>query len=217
MILKSEDKALTAIIDKWIGIPYYIYNSTSGRNLLYKGKGSLNDIKKFATDNNIVDLKTLEKYRIGIDCSGFVYRVLEERYGKNLVKSIKPINTLAYLKYLIYRENNVNLVSANALTKDLNATKKDIERIMVSDLIRFSGGKHVAIVESIEYDDSNYPKKILIAHSTSGIGVERSIVNVVNKNSSIVLQEFASEKLSKLIKYAINDNYIARLNLLNNI
>lgn len=160
-------------ITKYIGIPYYV---NSARNSLQQeavlvGKGTAHEIAlktiEYANQDK-VDLRQLsppqiyafqKKHRLGIDCSGLAFHLLELLYpqiGNTLVGSDN--------------RRGVRRLSANLLTSFPNAVPIPPDaQPQLGDLIRFDSGKHVLfIVEAdkkhIHYLHSSQRTKIRGVH-----------------------------------------------------
>lgn len=138
--------------------PYWMNKLKDGEVFIrgqFNGKGSwqyiqsaLNSaLKKEHLDDKILPQEKLQKlarrHRIGIDCSGFVYRVFEHLGLSNIFPE------------------NINHTNANIITTSQISLKVDkIKDIRPLDLIRMLGGKHIAVVinktdQEIEYAHSS--------------------------------------------------------------
>lgn len=111
------------------------------------GELKSNSIIQTYVNNNVSDT--------GVDCSGFVYYVLNEWTGNNAV--MKQFNNTSY-------SDGVNAI---ALTDTSNGTlitaAKDVE---IGCTIRTHNGGHVLVVYEIEMNGSGEVTKIKYAHSS---------------------------------------------------
>jgi len=142
-----------------INCPYWINDIKRGIKGPFSGKGTPNQIKasirrrltkynlKLESFNKDSLKKFLEANRIGIDCSGFVYHLLNQL---NKEKGGREISSI-YLK-----DNKVPAwraswrVNADMLTSNKFTKKIRLYFVQPGDLIRLLGGKHVAIVVKVE-------------------------------------------------------------------
>lgn len=167
------------------------------------GKGTASDIqaeleKKLQEDSSQSQNSPTEKYivtlarryRIGIDCSGFVYRMLEQYIRDQLGPALFDLSR-------VY-EGGVNRTNARTLTSaafTFPITKTD--EIRIGDMIRLIGGKHVAIVTRVS------ASKITYAHSsllTKVFGVHAGTIQILDGSKPIADQKW-------LEKTAKNTNY----------
>lgn len=116
--------------------------------------------------------KLAKRVRTGIDCSGFVYRVLNF-----LVPQLNKIFP-----------GGINKTNAARLTNIKDAVLiTQVDNIKPGDMIRMRSGKHVAVI--IEKNE----KKIIYAHSTSSRytanqGVHLGEIEIVDSRSSLEKQ-----------------------------
>ncbi len=116
---------LKAEINHWLGIPY-----------LYSGKGHWKDIKLISDDYNY-----LKKHKIGIDCSGLAYHLL------NFYCLLILNQPLSKLVTGTNNQSDVRHLSADLLTSAPNAIAiNDYSSIQTADLIRTKNGHHVLFV-----------------------------------------------------------------------
>lgn len=159
------------IVGLVIQCPYWINRLKDGKVILRgyaNGKGSSREIREELIKrlNNLsVDLKfeltpeSLRKFarreRIGIDCSGLVYRVLDELlllgYGNTNKKNLDQVFSGGINK------TNVKRLTSPEYSREII----DIQEYKLGDLIKLWGGKHVAIILT------NNPEEITYIHSSS--------------------------------------------------
>lgn len=168
--------------------PYWMNRLKAGKVVIrgfQNGKGSAGEIKselsnRIKNNPGYIDIiksreaisKFARREKIGIDCSGFVYRVLEKIISLEIGNS--KISDLSELF-----PGGINRTDSKTLTSTGYA--KPITRIKdlkIGDMIRIDGGKHVAVISGI------YGKMITYTHSSflkSAIsGVHSSTIKIVN-------------------------------------
>lgn len=176
---------------KLVRCPYW---SNRQRILLtgpYKGKGSPGQIVRatlaVAKGHHLelnklstTDIrKFMEHHRIGIDCSGFVYRMADvldkERGGRGVEDSLQGV-----------KGKGVRRVNAFCLTNNENSLIINIvKEVRIGDFIRFNRGKHIAIVLRIKEDREQLPIEVTYAHSgrlsaITGVHTARFLVDDLN-------------------------------------
>lgn len=106
---------------------------------------------------------------IGVDCSGFVYNVLDTYWrerGLDLTQHIRLFPGLkGFVENWLHAHKRVRRCSAHDLTSELNTEPVvSVKKIIVGDVIRLSPptwrGKHVAVVTEVSRD------LIVYAHSS---------------------------------------------------
>jgi hypothetical protein len=147
----------------------------------FAGKGTPEEIKKAviaeatAKNFNLQQASSAQIHHfmlengIGIDCSGFVYNVLDkyllETLGKSLGKFVQIYPGIkGKIEQRIFSHNRVRKCSAKTLTSDLNTIKiSAVKDIQPGDMIRFTlptwAGKHIGIITEVIKDT------IIYAHS----------------------------------------------------
>jgi phosphoribosylformylglycinamidine (FGAM) synthase PurS component len=178
----------------------------------YGGKGTPKQIKelifitaqkehfslKKATVEEITEF--LLHHGIGVDCSGFVYNVLDQYLKKEKHKSLDTL-VLRYsgiagkLERFILQKNRVRRSSAVTLTNELNTIKiKKVKDIKPGDMIRFTHsdwkGKHIGIIVAIN------EKLIVYAMSsqyTKTQGARFGKITIKDKNKGLEYQEWHEE------------------------
>jgi len=98
-------------------------------------------------------LKFMKRKKIGIDCSGFVFWLLE---ALDREKGGRGIGLLA-------RKTNVKLLTSDKVSLAVESLPK----IKVGDLIRLNEGKHLAIVISLKKKADGELVEIEYAHSSN--------------------------------------------------
>lgn len=125
--------------------------------------------------------KFAKREEIGIDCSGFAYRVLNELARLNY-KSVHISDISEVFSGGIRKTNADRLTS-----KDYCLKIKKISNIQLGDLIRVNGGKHIIVI--LEMRDS----QIIYAHSsrlTETQGVHLGFIKIKDKDKSLEYQEW---------------------------
>lgn len=120
--------------------------------------------------------KFAKRERIGIDCSGFAYRVLGElvrlKYKNSLVSDISDVF-----------KKGINRTNADILTSEDYCIKiKKISSIQLGDLIRMMRGKHVVVVLEIKNSQIIY---VHSSHLTKVQGVHLGIIKIKDFTKSL--------------------------------
>ncbi len=132
--------------------------------------------------------KFARRERIGIDCSGFAYRILAQlvniKYKNIQIKNLDDIFS-----------GGINKTNVRRLTSlDYSIPVGRIENFQLGDMIRLWGGKHVAVILDI------VGNKIIYVHSshlsTQIQGVHLGEINIVDSSKSLEQQEWL-EKTGK--------------------
>lgn len=224
-----SDKLINKYIDHWlqmdvgrviINCPYFANKLRNGKVVLsgYKGgKGDFAEINKeldklIAANPPISGKKDIFKLakrnRVGIDCSGFVFRFLTEliklKYQNCMITNLEQVFPNG-----IYRTN------ADALTRGAHISGVQIIlRSQLGDLIRMNNGHHVAVV--IE----NENKVITYIHSsnvTIETGVHLGKIKVNDQNKTLIWTETTKGNINFGVKYfhPQNGDGIYRLKIFN--
>lgn len=190
--------------------PYWINNLKLGIFGPYGGKGTPEEIVQATEDEAKkanLDLEKMTKEeitafmkrkKIGIDCSGFVFwmlDVLDKEKGGNGIADDIP-NSVG--KFLPSRAN------VAMLTNEKVICSIRIKEVKVGDMIRLDKGRHVAIVMRVvrELGDIGEVKEIEYAHSSSRTktsGVHNAKIKIIDQNKGLEEQqwyELASENKS---------------------
>jgi hypothetical protein len=205
---------------KRVQIPYCIVGNKvepsnhpeSGRTTKfsnYAGKGTAEQINQAliqSAKKENLDLSTktsaeitrfMIEQGIGIDCSGFVYNVLNEYFKKTKHITLDEIifrfpGIMGSVENLLFRNNRVRRCSAEVLTSDLNTIKiSKVKDIQPGDMIRLThpnwAGKHIAIIVEVSFDHIQY------AHSseyTQNKGPHTARINTLFPNEGLEKQEW---------------------------
>ncbi len=114
--------------------------------------------------------KIAKRYRIGIDCSGLVYRILE------YLVNTKQIGSVSRLEDVFL--GGINRTNADMLTNiNVSRTIDQVKDVEVLDLIRIRGGKHVLIVME---KTSEYIQYLHSSHETQIQGVHFGIIRITS-------------------------------------
>ena len=185
---------LKAAENVYVRCPYF-RNPRSGRDrwglTAYSGKGSPQEIEdelRIIEKLENVDFSGMQeseirdimrKRKLGIECSGFIVRVLDA-WTKEFYK--KPVYSLLNFKKsglgrLYSKLRPFTHVDVETLVLPKNAREvEDVQSIAPGDIIRFNTTiDHAIIVTATERDDSSVLRKIHYAHSVledSGEGVK---------------------------------------------
>ena len=163
-------------------------------------KFSADDLKKFLVDNNL-----------GIDCSGFVYHVLDAHVRatkKTLLRKTLRFpfakNPLRKLLTLLRPVENTNVQS---LAHDKNSNTVPVSDIQPGDMIAMVESKqvgnpdHIVLITDVVSDDTGSPTALQYVHalnwSTDGQynhGVRRGQITITNVDADILAQEWTEDK-----------------------
>ncbi len=204
-------------------VPYFNNRTTKKRLSLraYIGKGSPADIReeletivvKEKIDQKLFTDETLKKILVdndlGIECSGYVYHVLEaESKSRNLGSIGKKINFIkkpGFLGQIICSFRPVENCDTETFANHTNSRKIDIKEVLPGDIITMIGDKtnkernHILIVKEVHYLD-NLPKQIIYSHSVAypedGLyktGPRQGSIEISDTNRPITEQNWIEE------------------------
>ncbi len=204
-------------------VPYFNNKTTKKRLSLraYIGKGSPGDIQeelesiiiKDKIDQNSLDGKNLKKILIdndlGIECSGYVYHILEaESISRNLGTISKNINFIkkpSFLGQIICSIRPVENCDTETFAHDTNSNKIDTKDVLPGDIITMIGDKtnkernHILIVKEVNYVN-NSPKQIIYSHSVAypedglyNTGPRQGSIEILDTNLPITEQKWIEE------------------------
>lgn len=205
-----------------IHCPYWMNRLIAGKVTVRgfeNGKGTAADIgkeivRKMEQENiQLQDEQSIHKlakrYRIGIDCSGLVYRYLDYIISTGAKRtSIKPMDRLF--------SGGINKTNAARLTSlEYCIPIMDLKAVQTGDMIRMMGGKHVAVVI---YKKGN---NIYYLHSSSKTeikGVHIARFTIVDEAKSLVYQKWEEtgekgESFTELYLHSQGTNGIYRLKI----
>jgi len=193
---------------KKIVCPYWMNNLEKGIYGPIGGKGRpeevVNAVKEAAKEEKI-DLNRMpaeeivlfmKAKRIGVDCSGFVFWMLDEldkeKGGNGIANDIPGA------------EGKVIKARANTrmLTDDkVSLPVEKVKEIKVGDMIRMRRGRHVAIVLSVERNPSGIIKSIEYAHSSNAgtkvSGVHKAAIKIVDSNKGLREQKWLERTINE--------------------
>lgn len=187
---------------KEIVCPYWMNNLKKGIYGPLGGKGRPREIVNATyacakTEN--VDLSALNKEeiilfmqskRIGIDCSGFVFWMLDsldlEKGGDGIAGDI-PGSDGAVIK----ARANVQMLTGESVSYLINS----VCEMQVGDMIRIYRGKHVAIIVAIGRSSDKKIEFFDYAHSSSPAhakisGVHKARINILNEKEGLLVQDW---------------------------
>lgn len=132
--------------------------------------------RSFILQNQKNFIKFARRNRIGIDCSGFVYQVLNQlvilEFKNVKVKSINEVFTDGINK------TDVKLISSQKFTDKIDK----LVEIQLGDFIRLNGGRHVVLILTT---DNNFISYVHSSDLTQKTGVHLGNIKIVNKNQSL--------------------------------
>lgn len=183
--------------EKEICCPYWI---DLYRNLItgpYGGKGTPAEIIKATSEaaeeqgENLFKMTKrqirylMKKNRIGIDCSGFVYQLLDvldkEGRGDGIENNVYGV-----------RGRGITKTNAYCLTNNRNTVPiRSVRGVQVGDLIRLHRGRHVVVVIRIGKDKKDNVRELVYAHScpwTKVTGVHMGKIIVKGEDKAVGAQ-----------------------------
>lgn len=205
---KAKEYINFAIAGKTLNVPYVTNDGSCYCSPRSLGKGTVEEIRNELTQKTLEKKISLEsspshkikelmkEWGIGIDCSGFVYHLLDALLQKK--KGIKLDNVIlryggiiGVIERSILKAKRVRRISATTLVSDLNTVVvREVSKIQEGGLISLTHGarKHVAIIVKVEQT------KIIYAHST-GTTVETSgthfgEIEIVDRNQGLDKQRW---------------------------
>lgn len=196
------------------GIGENVITPTTGKFENYAGKGAPQQIKNavnLAVKKNKFNLSNansqqiysfMESHGIGIDCSGFVYNVLDAylRKEKNMTLDnivLRYSGLLGRIERFILRKNRVRKCNADTLTNNLNTIKVEkVKDMQPGDMIRLTHsdwkGKHIAIIVDIS---SQYIVYAMTSEYTQIRGSHFGKIKILNPQRGLESQKW--EELTK--------------------
>lgn len=183
---------------KQIPCPYWRNRLKAGILGPFGGKGTPQQIVQAtlsAAQEEKVDLSTLSaeeilklmsKYHIGVDCSGFVYWMLDafdrEKGGNGIADDIFCSNAPL-------RPTRANVAT---LANPQSVVPIKLEKARVGDILLLNKGRHIAIITRIFYEEGKI-RKIEYAHSSSTTeirGVHKAAIQINNPSLSLKEQKW---------------------------
>lgn len=180
-----------------INCPYWMNRLKDGKVILRgftNGKGTAIEIREelkkrlsnlppqFRFEVNPENLhKFAKRERIGIDCSGFAYRLLDElvklKYQDNDLISLNKIFSFGIDK------TNADILTSNQYCMPV----LDIQDIKIGDLIRINGGKHIAVI----IDTGNNKFTYIHSHGSTAIaGVHEGFISIIDSTKQLQYQKW---------------------------
>lgn len=138
----------------------------------------------------------MQKEGIGIDCSGFVYHVLDRwakvSYNRSISKFLKYPEGLK-TRLAVWIRPAIN-TSADTMTNNVNTEGVSLKDVRPGDLLRLKAltrGDHIAIVVEVKLKNDT-PDEIVIAQSTQHYneenGIKFSTIKINNPSKSLLEQ-----------------------------
>ena len=166
--LKRKRFGTTAEVGK--GTPKEIVAETSARAQV-RGRGlsgaSGNELRSFMTREGI-----------GVDCSGFVARVMDpyvrEKSGKPLGRALRSRARTRW-KRVLFSVRPFHNTDVMTLTDEKNCASVSLSELRPGDLIRTRGGKHVLLVSQTERNEQGALSAFTYVHSSEAFGDESGV------------------------------------------
>ncbi|HAT03242.1 MAG TPA: hypothetical protein DCS29_00485 [Candidatus Magasanikbacteria bacterium] len=207
---------------KRVRTPYFNNRRSGTRGALRVsiGKGNVNDIKeelKILSLREKIDLRELDEqtitefivdHKIGIDCSGLVYYILDEELKsqhKNHLKTyLKFPDAKNPLRKLLIKLRPVENCNVKTLAYEINSAEINLNNIQAGDMIIMMNAgarhdyNHVMVITHI--DDTTihyvhsfqYPEDGLYNH-----GVREETITIINTSKSITEQQWNCEEMKR--------------------
>ncbi len=185
-ILKKE-------ASNYLGIPYWRNRLLDGKIIkegFMGGKGSWSEIKKatqkLLPSNQITAhqiYKLQKKNRIGIDCSGLAYNLLDFiSLQTNKISIDKKVLGSA-------GGHGIRRVSSSMLTSPINSIEiKQYENIKSGDMIRMDNGRHVMIIIDATNELISY---VHSSNKTKTRGVHLGNIKIADPSKTLEFQKWS--------------------------
>ncbi|MEI6396944.1 MAG: hypothetical protein WCO48_02655 [Candidatus Taylorbacteria bacterium] len=213
-------------------IPYFNNKTVRARGALraYGGKGSPKDIFDEVTASltkehvsiDVLTDESLKKYvtdkKIGIDCSGFAYYILNaecEAQGKgSLSKHIHFTNAkglIGKIRSMIRPVENCSVITLADEKNSQIIDKKDIQPGDMIVMIAKDGGRdHILVIDQVDYIDL-LPKNIHYVHASAypddgvyGNGIKSGEIEITDSEKDIVDESWSEVNMfARLNDYSI--------------
>lgn len=201
MVRTKLTTAFRAAISKYLGIPYARNEWQNGvlvKESVFGGKADWTDIEyatKCAAEAEGINyqhltpdskLKLQKRHKIGIDCSGLAYHLMDEldrlKGGQGILFKVSSVQKIS-------GTYGPRVLSAAELTHPHNAVKvSKYEEIKTGDLIRHHNGTHILIIT--EYKN----QLIKLVHSSKGTvvnGVHYGQIKIVDPSKPLNFQQWS--------------------------
>jgi len=201
--------------NKSVRCPYF-RNPTNGKYkwglTAYSGKGSSKEIEEelkiieklegrnFSQmqESEIRDI--MKKRKLGIECSGFIIRILDgaiREFYKKPIYSLLKFNAGA-LGRLFSRMRPYTHIDVATLVHPDNARPLDnVNDIMPGDILRFNSKvDHIIIVTATKRSEDFHLKNIEYVHSileNSNEGIKKGKIDFINPDKDLLHQEWSEE------------------------
>lgn len=210
-----------------LNCPYFNNRHTKVRGGLRAliGKGSPEDIveetlifslrEKINLNNLTAEelKKYLIKHKLGIDCSGFVYHVLDAEMQAQGKRSLHKILKRPWFKNpfrkLIVKLRPIENTGVGTFDHEANSVEIDVKEIKPGDLIILtaSGPKqdynHILVIHEINNSTINYSHSF--QYPTDGLynhGVRQETITITDSNKNILEQNWSEPQMKDYAKTA---------------
>lgn len=256
METKQLSKPAMDVIDQYIhfqigdaicNVPYFNNKTTKNRASFrtYIGKGSPSDIRdevetlliKNHLKRDSLSNQTLKKFlvdnKIGIECSGFIYHVLEaESVARNLEhlnKKISFINCKGIIAKLRCSIRPIENCDVETFASNENSRIIELQDIAPGDFIAMTSNledkyrDHILVIHEVQ-KENNQTIKIRYSHSVAypedgiyGTGIRQGLIEINNINLPITDAKWIESDFNKstdllLIRAKKSKTEIRRLN-----
>ena len=200
MTSKTLTKEALEVIENYkslpeLGIPcpYFINVGYQKGTRAEMGKGTPSEIAQ--------ELKDFPNKKVGVDCSGIVYHILDAECG---ARGFGPLEKFAYypkhwLKTLLGIDRPAENISTEIFHDERNSKKSDLYKVLPGDIITMFGksekkdSNHILLVHQVDYDDNGTPTTMHYTHSRKPDGIRQGTINIRHPISYIIEQEWRDE------------------------
>ena len=204
-------------------VPYFNNKTTKARAGLraYSGKGSPSDIfeevqtlmiKSHVAIDSLTSeslKKVLTDQNLGIDCSGFVYYILNAEFAElkksTLNKHISFVNRQGFFGKIRAKLRPVENCDVSTLAHDTNSSLISTKDILPGDIITLINQKetsntdrternHILVIHQVEYNDF-IPTKLHYSHTIAypedgvyGSGIKQGVIEIIDVDKPITEQ-----------------------------
>lgn len=225
MIKHSLPKSALGVIDaywelragenRYVRCPYF-RNPRNGREkwglIAYSGKGApceIEDELKIIEKLEGVDFSQMQesairaimkKRKLGVECSGFITRVLDAGFHelcKKPIYSLIKLKTSGFSLLFGLLRPYAHIDIATLVHADNAREINDARDVMPGDILRFNSAiDHAALVTLTERDENSNIKKMYYAHAVlegANGGLKKGAVDIINPNKGLLLQKWVEE------------------------
>lgn len=220
-----QDYLHLSFAHKNVRTPYFNNRRSQVRGALRVliGKGTPQDIVDEARIFSMKEKIDLEKlsdeeltqylinHNLGVDCSGFVYHILDAQLHATHRKSLKQIlhfpHAKNFIRKMLVKMRPVENCGVSTFAHEKNSSPVELKNILPGDFITImhAGPKkdynHVILVREVTYEE-NKPKLIHYSHSFQypndgqyNHGIKQETIEVVDVGKNILEQKWSESQM----------------------